>query len=716
MKCLNRSTLTLSLMLASAPCAWAQTRGSMEEPRGAADAPAKSATRLASANGAAKNRTNTLPAVLVAATKQGASVFETPGSVSVIDGVAVEKQNLRGLEDVAQRVPNVYWTDFTNSAPSITIRGLGFSDDESDSTSSSVLMDGVPIHGQTLGNLFDLAQIEVLRGPQSTLYGQNSMGGLVAMRSRDPGSVFGGKAQVDYGTGNRRRLSLATDFPLSRDAALRIAVGGEGADGYVKNTALKRSDTTDWKNQFARLKFLHRDEAGGELRLGLHHVERKGGNDFFAPIELARQHRSNASDAGIHNTEYTLLTGEYNRRFLNSTKLAVVLGGSTARWSYWTPASLFGMSSGFDAKTRQFSAEARLFSEPAPGGGFDWMVGAYASELRKETPYLFELPGYMRSATQACIHGGTAAIFGEVGWRFAPQWRLNGALRYERNRRQMDWRSAQRGHYDSNGDGVPDTPYSSTEKLPEVQAPDNVWLPQLTVEYRPTARQFAWGRLARGYKASGFNQFATGLVSAAAPYAPEYADYAEIGYRLSAADKAWELSAVGFYTNLRDQQVVVTGSGGQSLVANAGRSHNQGVELSATVRPVRGLEISGFAGYVKAVYDEYVKGGVDYAGQQFPNTPRHSFGVAMRWQAAPNWDAGLSVRQIGRSNLYPASTLQNPAYTLVDADVSYRMRRWTLGLYGKNLGNTSYFTRALNTGQVVAAPPRTLGVRASFDF
>jgi outer membrane receptor protein involved in Fe transport len=628
----------------------------------------------------------------------------------------VETQNLRSLSDVAQQTPNVYFTDFTGSAPTITVRGLGFSDDESDSTSTSVLIDGVPVYGLALSTLFDLEQIEVLRGPQSTLYGQSSMGGILALRTRDLGFSFGGTAQVDYGTGHRRRLGVATDLPLSSDTALRLAIGSEDADGYVKNTALGRDDTGRWRSRFARLKFLHLDPSGGEWRLGLHHVEREGGNDFFAPAALARRHESNASDAGTNDTDYTLLTGAYARRFSNGTKLNVTLGGSTAHWDYWLPRSLYGGPSGFHTRTRQYSAEARLSSEPAPAGGFDWLVGTYASSLKKEAPYLFEIPGYMRSSTEADIEGRTAAVFGELGWRFAPSWRLAGALRYEHDRRRMNWRSDQRGYYDGNGDGLPDTPYGFSAAIQGLKVRDNMLMPRLTLEFQPDAQQFAWATLARGYKASGFNLYATEPASAGTPYAPEYGNYAELGYRTRAADNSWEFGGTAFYTRLRDQQVVVIGRSGQSLVSNAGRSHNVGVELTGTVRPSHTLEFTGFAGYVKAVYDEYVNGGVDYAGEQFPNTPRHSVGVAVNWKPAPAWNAGLSVRRTGASHLYPNSRVRNDAYTLVDAHLDYRFQRWTLGLYGKNLGNATYFTRALGDRMLVAAQPRTVGLRASIDF
>lgn len=677
-KHLRPTRLTLLLMLAFAPCAWAQEAAAPDQPA--------------------------LPDVMVNATKQGSTSFTTPASVSVVSGDAIDNQNLDSLTDVAQRMPNVYLTNFTNSNPTITIRGLGFSDDESDSASVGLTMDGVPVASAMLGALFDMEQIEVLRGPQSTLYGQSSMGGIIAMKSRDPGFTSGGTAQLEYGTGNRKRGTLATDLPFNEDTALRLSVAAEDGDGYVRNSSLGRSDTSGWQSRMARLKFLHRDQAGGEWRLTLQHIERHGGNDFFAPANLASQHQSNANEAGTNNTEFTLLAGEYHRHFGGGTRLAVTLGASDSRWNYWMPTSIFGGASGFDSSTRQLSAEARLSGETAPQGGFDWMVGTYASHLKKKAPYLFEMTGVYSSSTSAAIEGDTAALFGELGWRVAPAWRVAAALRYEHDNRAMDWSSTQA----MGGFSVSDTAHASMS--------DNVLLPRLTLEYRPDERHFGWVTLARGYKASGFNQYATTASTATTPYAPEYGNYAELGYRLRDAQRAWEVGATAFYTRLHNQQVAVTDSGGQTSVSNAGRSHNLGLELNGTLRPGHGVEINTFAGYVRAVYDDYVNGGVDYAGQQFANTPRHSYGVALNWRPAPAWDAGVSVRRFGSSNLYPTTSVVNGAYTLVDANLSYRFDRWTLGLYGKNLTDATYYTRAVDANTLVAAQPRTIGIRASVDF
>lgn len=596
--------------------------------------------------------------IVVTATKEETPRFNAPLSVDVVEGVGIERRHLENLSDIAQQLPNVYFSDLTRSNPSITIRGLGSSDDESDSLSSAVLIDGVPIYGMALGQLFDLQQIEVLRGPQSTLYGQDSMGGIVALRTRDPGFVWGGDFQADHGTGNRNRLMGGIDVPLGASTAIRLSGGYEKADGFIHNITLGRRDTGGWRNVFGRLKLLHVDRAGGEWRLAVSHVDMDGGNDFFADAALARRHRSDANEAGVNDQSYRLVTGQYDRDLGGGTHLAIVAGGNETKWRYFQPASVFGGPTGFDQRTRQYSVEIRLNGS---AGSLDWLGGAYLGAIRRRAPYLFDLRPYLYSYTDAHVRGETAALFGELGWRFAPSWRISGALRVEHDRRRLDWISDQRGLFDGDGDGVPETSYAGVDRLDNVRADDMVTLPRLRLEYRPDERNFGWITLARGFKAAGFNQYGfTGEV-AGTPYRAETGDYAEIGYRLRGTNDRWELGAIGFYTKLRDQQVVVTQPTGDSQTTNAGRSHNLGFELTGRLRPATPLQLSAWFGYVEAEYDRYVNNGIDLAGRQFASTPRTNFGGSARWTPVAELDAGISVGRFGKSNLYPNASVPNPA-------------------------------------------------------
>ncbi|MFT3803910.1 MAG: TonB-dependent receptor [Burkholderiaceae bacterium] len=654
--------------------------------------------------GAAESEAASLSDVVVTATKQGAKAFDTPASVDVVDGNTIEREGLQYLDEVAQQLPNVYFSDFSGGPGTIVIRGMGNGDEESDVASVGVQIDGVPLPLTSFaGNLFDLDHVEVLRGPQNLLHGQGNMGGLIALRSRDPGFVFGGSAQFDYGSYGRRRAGVGLDLPLSASTAVRVTLGRDRGDGYVDNIRLGRDDTAGWSSNFARLKLLHRDDAGGELRLSLHHLDRNGRNDLFLRRDHLDRRESVEGDAGTNDIGYTLFSGEYTRPLDADTRLTVTAGASHAQWSYWTPTTLLGATNGYDLDLKGYHAEARVQRHASASSPFDWMAGFHLARTDMNRPYLYDYAPYFRSATSSQVDATTLAVFGEAGWRFARRWRLAAGLRLTRDRRALVWSGDQNG----------------TVENVRRNTDHDVWLPQLTLEYRPDDRQFAWVRLSRGYKAAGFNVYATQAVAAGDLYAPEYANHVEIGYRARGADDRWSVGAVAFHTRLRDQQVVVEGLGGATMTDNAGRSHVQGIELNASLRPARMLRLGVFAGYVKAVYDEYVRGGTDYAGRQFAATPRDSFGLSVDWRPAQDWELGLSVRRIGKVHV-PTAYQADPAYTLVDAHASWYAKGWTVGLYGRNLGNARYLTRVIGDGMGGAlsqlGAPRTIGIRVAHDF
>ncbi|ETF02454.1 hypothetical protein W822_16650 [Advenella kashmirensis W13003] len=651
------------------------------------------------------------PVFAVPAAEDNDNRFTMPSSVSIISRKTLEAQHLDTLGEIAHRQPNMHLTSYTHANPVITIRGLGIHVDESDSTNIPVLLDGVPVPSNFVGLLFDLDQVQVLHGPQ-LLEGPNGLGGLVNMHSRDPGLTAVGNVSLEYGSHNRQRATVSGDVPLSARTGLRIAIGGEQSDGDTYNRTMERKDTAGWKSTLAKLKLLHKDDAGGQWRLGLYHMNLRGGNDYFAPEYLSRRHASRVTEKGVNNTKYTLLSGSYQRQFATDTRLAVTLGASRSEWNYWLPRSLFKAQAGFDMATRELSADARLSRRMSVS---DWMVGVFAQQARRDAPYRFDMSPYFTSNTQARRRGNTLALYGQAGWTFAPGWRLAAGLRIQHDRQRLNWRSNQSGYMDSNGDGIPDMPFSMTETVKNASVIKTVLLPSLTLQYHPNERHFGWIKLSRGYEAPGYNLYATKRERAQYAYLPTLANYIELGYRIRGRNAEWELGATAFSTILHDHQVVGSFKG-LTVTNNAKRAHSRGLEFTGMWRPLPELELNAFAGFVNAKWDEFVLNGIDYAGQSFSTTPRQSYGLSLSWQPHFQWSLGVNVVRHGRSTLATNSDFMNKPYTLVDANVTYTNGRFAIGVYGQNLGNAHYYTRALSQNELTAGTSRNVGVRVSMNF
>ncbi|AHG62998.1 TonB-dependent receptor Plug domain-containing protein [Advenella mimigardefordensis DPN7] len=651
------------------------------------------------------------PVLAVPVAEANENRFTMPSSVSIINRKTLETQHLDTLGEIAHRQPNMHLTSYTHANPVITIRGLGIHVDESDSTNIPVLMDGVSVPSNFVGQLFDLDQVQILRGPQ-LLEGPNGLGGLVKMRSRDPGLTAAGDVSLEYGSHKRQRATVSGDVPLAGRTGLRIAIGGEQSDGNTYNRTLDRKDTAGWHSTLAKLKLLHTDDGGGQWRLGLYHMNLRGGNDYFAPEDLSRRHESTATEKGANNTKYTLLSGSYQRQFAGDTRLAVTFGASRSEWNYWLPRSLFKAQAGFDMVTRELSADTRLSGHKE---AIDWMVGVFAQQARRDAPYQFDMAPYFTSNTLAKRKGHTLALYGQAGWAFARGWRLAPGLRIQHDRQRLNWRSEQRGYMDSDGDGIPDRSFSMTDSLRNASVTKTVLLPTLTLEYGPDERHFGWVKLSRGYEAPGYNLYATKRERAQYAYLPTLANYIELGYRIRGEGDRWELGATAFSTILHDHQVVGSVNG-LTVTNNAARAHSRGFELTGMWRPVPELELNAFAGVVDAKWDDFVLNGVDWAGQRFSTSPRQSYGLGLSWQPHAQWSLGASVVRHGRSTLATNSNFVNKPYTLVDAHVTYTGGRFSIGVYGQNLGNAHYYTRAVSQNALAAGTSRNVGIRVSMNF
>ncbi|MFT8957821.1 MAG: TonB-dependent receptor, partial [Gluconobacter oxydans] len=178
----------------------------------------------------------------------------------------------------------------------------------------------------------------------------------------------------------------------------------------------------------------------------------------------------------------------------------------------------------------------------------------------------------------------------------------------------------------------------------------------------------------------------------------------------------WSGDATGVASFLSNLQVAATNGAGESLIGTAGTAHSRGMEASAHWKPLGTLQLNAFIGLTYAAYDRFVFGGTDYSGKQMAGTPRSSFGFSGDWHPADGWTVNASVTRRGQTTLYPSSSIRNAPYVLVDAQIEKRWKHWNVALYGHNLTNSSYFTRGLSGGYVVAANPRQLGFRLGLDF
>lgn len=653
----------------------------------------------------------TLPVVTVSAGKTGSKLSHTPASVTVLSGEEAERRGIDSHAELAQQVPNVYFTQWTPRGATLNVRGLGYSDDENDTQSGGFVIDGLPMFGSAAQMLFDIDQIEVVRGPQSTLYGIGAMSGLVVVKTREAESTPEGRLSLDLGAPRFGMVAGTLGGAVGENTAVRVSLRAGSDDGTLTNTRTGAKDGASNDNFAGRFRLIHRLAGGGTLKFGLHGARDQGHMDMWATPEAARKHETSGSDQGAMDARFGAAVLEYVQPLANGVILTDIAGYVDSSLHTRMPVSALGGFLGvFEEDRRQLSNELRLARQ---GENVDWLTGLWLARHENQGPFSFSMRPFFASDVDTKIKADTIAWFGQTQWRFARDWDLTAGLRLEHTVRKFDWSAAQSGFADTDGDGIPDAPYFANPSVQGVRATSNVALPKLALGFTPSSGHYLYASYARGYKPGGFNHHANSEAEARARYKLEHADQFELGWR-----GRWQgvsADATVFHTRLRDQQVVENRPQG-TFTTNAARSHSQGVELEVAVQATRALQVKANAGYVRAVFDEYRNRGIDYADRQFPNTPKGSAGVSLHYAPGGAWEANASLSRIGKSSLFPGTEVDNPAYTMLNASLAYRTGPWEWRLYGKNLLDAGFFTRALDSGLVVAGAGRSVGVRLTREF
>lgn len=636
-------------------------------------------------------------------------ISKQASSSTHISAEDMQAYRMQTVSDIAERVPNLSFTSMTPSNPVVTVRGMGSSEDHGSSSYTPILIDGVSVPSFALGQIFDLSDVDVMRGAQLT-EGINAFAGLISAHSHDPGDKLSASASFEYGTGNRKRGSFTADIPVNDSTSIRLALGGETADGYIHNKALDKHNTGGWHSWWGRLKILHTDSSGGEWRISLHHMINHGGNDYFEMPENAKKHISYSTDQGKNDTEYLLGSLQYHRSFSEHLNIDAMFGGVGTKWKYWNPRSVFNAVSGNSAPTQQIGGSLML---SGTFGKLDWKGGVYGQRALRSSPYDFDMSPYYISHTTADLRTTEIAFMGELGWHFAQNWKLVPSIRVEHVDSSLkNWTSSISGD-------VP-TAFSMYQSLPDQTISKTVPLPGVKLEYSPknfsSLRQFMWLSYTRSFLAPGYNPFSNYAETASVPYSSSYGNNIELGYRVGDKKNIWSIEVVGFSNFLSNLQVAATSKLGETVVATAKKAHSRGMEATVHWRPIHNFQLNGFVGLTYAAYDRFIYGGKDYSGELMDSTPISNFGFSGAWTPIKDLTVNASIIRRGRSTLHPSSNVENDPYLLMDAQIEKRWKHWSIAIYGHNLTDSGYYTRGVPSGRVVAANPRQIGLRAGVSF
>jgi len=701
--------------------------------------------------------------IVVTARRREERLIDVPIAITSYSAEKLEQQGAINITDIGQTTPNTTLeaSRGTNSTLSAFIRGIGQQDPVSGFEQGvGIYLDDVYLNRPQAAvlDIYDVERIEVLRGPQGTLYGRNTIGGAVKYVTKRLPQDPSFKARVTYGTYDQAEAVVSASMPLSD--IIRVGAAGarlsRGGFGDNLTTGLENYNKDIWAGRGTL-------EIGGYGEPILIRISGDYTKDESNPRGGHRLIPGAVSGAPVLDNVFDTRGGlidpvqDIEAYGLSMNISANLTDNITFRSiSAWrkddtaTPIDFDALPAvDLDVPglylNEQISQEFQLLYE---GDKLNGLVGFYYLDAKADTLFdvrLFTTFAGLTAFTQAEVDTETYAVFADFTYDFTEQLSLSLGGRYT-----WDERTASILRQNFLGGGSPTfggagIPFGAPGTNFEGSANFKKFTPRASLSFKPTPEHNIYASFSQGFKGGGFDPRGVGVnapttnasgvpsdaeVAAFLSFRPESVDSYEIGYKGSLLDGALNVAIAGFYTDYTDVQIpgsVACSVGGLpsfcGVINNAGKATLKGLELEADARLGESLAasgdrltLSGSLGYIDAQYDEYITniGGVPTDVAQFRSV-----------QNTPEWTASGTLAYstpVGEGDLYFGTTLSyrskvnqfeiaNPfidqkGFALLDANLVYNApdKRWSIGLHGKNLTNKKYKTSGYT---FVAANPTT---------
>ncbi len=708
-----------------------------------------------------------LDEVVVTARKRAETLQDVPLPVSVIDASALEAEGITNITETYSRIPNLYFTAAGGASPTsdyqyLTIRGVGFNGGLEPAV--GLFIDGM--YQPQIGfdtSFLDAERIEVLRGPQGTLFGRNTQGGAVNIVTRKPGRDFEGRVELEGARFGTYRGLLSLMGPVSDTLAAGLSLQYGATDGHVRNITLNRDYFSKQFVGRGTLVWTPNDRLTGTLTLD---ASRKDMKEMGIGVPLRCEcYEAIADQLGpddFKDTDGIQLNVEWELN--DAVTLTSITGRRTVesriQWDWdgkpsnLTPVTLNAVTqtnsppivpltvapqpvqaSGIyqlqNLKQEFTSQEFRLAGS---GQSLDWLVGAYWFEQEMLQPRTVDHglagagvlpPLYIRERFTETRDG--LAAFGQVTFRPIEKLEVTLGTRYSDETADTD------------GERVINIANAAIRAFLKTNdfSADN-FSSMASVSYQLTPDVNLYATWAQGWKAGGINRYPS-RAGQDLPYADEKSTNYDLGIKASWLDGRLTTNVALFNIDIKQQQTlnVVPDPNGLTpitVIANAGKSTSKGVELEIAAAPTDDLRFGLSYGYTDAKFDEFIQFGIDRAGDPFWSIPKSTAALTVDWSVplgtGPKLDLGLTWQYVDDYNV-PDGATTSPSPAAENTVASYdrlNLRAgvtleggWEVSAYIRNvldtfdyaiLGREAFAPQPFTSNTLYAVPlePRTYGM------
>lgn len=663
----------------------------------------------------------------------------TTASISVLDEQALRTNGSQHFEDVINTLPNLTWTGGTSRPRYLQIRGVGESSQfEGETPDSTVrfLIDDFDLTGLgTVGNLFDVQQVELLRGPQAGAFGANAAGGVIKIVSTEPTAYWTGQAETSVGDDDLFAAGVAVGGPILTDdpeqLTFRFSLHSLNQDGFRKNIFLDQEASNERDELTSRLKLRWLPNPLWQIEGGLIYAEANNGYDVFTLDNQRTVTFSDEPGRDMQETRGLSLKAKYQGFDAFDLKSTSQYNTNESNYSYdadWgagftAPAPFQSGYSGFNQLRRErrvVSEELRLDSKPG-ARTFPfldrWTLGTFYHALEEDAHFTyFDRSGSDDAEVRSEYATDTVAIFAQGAHHFTDAIRLIVGLRYEHH--AVDFQSQTLDNSDLDFDGNPDLLPSG-----EDDRTDDLWGGKITLERDLSSENTIFAALTRGYKAGGANSGVFRTAQDPTVYENETLWNYELGLRSRWLEGKLRTQITGFYLHrdaaqLRDSD----GAGGffRYFTSNQGKAEHYGLESEAGFYLTEAWSLNASLGLLET--------NLKLTDRDLSNAPSYNYSARIDYRPSEGFFASTEVS--GKEAYFESNSHQEKrsAYTVINGSIGYRWKDWTFTLWARNLFDTAYEDRVfffdnfnpvdsfVPTDRRYEAPaaPRSFGVTAKY--
>ena len=657
-----------------------------------------------------------LEEVMITGEKIQRSEEKTLSSVAVATSEDLRSHGDQDLQSVMDRTPGVY---AQSGNENWGIRGIpvsGFDDQGPAAMNGAVSVyvdDALQVNRLMTLNpmaLWDMEQVEIYRGAQSTTQGRNSLAGAIIMRSKDPtfDPQFSVRSNVGK-YGERGASAMANGSLIDGVVAGRLAVDYQTADGYIENDFLNM-DANQLRSSNIRGKFLILPSDDMDVLLTFSRTKQRSGINAVAASDARPDYyKISENTETLHTLAQNTATAKIDYRLDDFWTLTSVTSGT---WSKYDSILDFDRTTTVTQTAPRHNEQTLGSQELRLGYASDRVSGVMGMYLGRSKG---EIDDQLVNGTTVALNqkGETKidshAVFGELNWEFVDDWQLITGLRWdhEKNNTKIDY---------------PVRLISVPDPVVDRDLSSSVLLPKIGISHDLTENQVLGLTWQRGYRSGGVNIRSR---SSHDTYDPEFTSTYELAWRGTWLDRRLRTNANLYRTSWKDQQVSFRNiADNTTQVSNAADSRMIGLEFSAEYLVTSQLLVNAGFAYNDTTYKSFVRDGVDLSGYEFVYAPKkmanvganYTFGnglmiggdIIYQGQSISNFDTN-TAREITRVR-------RNDSVTLVNLNAEYPIGDLTLSGYVRNLFDEQYTTNNQSDTLLDVGAPMTLGVAARYDF